>query len=74
MANSTLSHRNVKSSAAKFIRTHAQAKLAAKIAERYGWERGEDYFYKKYLCNLFSGYQSLDETREMLQEIATILS
>jgi hypothetical protein len=73
MAKNTPSLRSTASASAQFIRTHAQAKAAAKIAERYGWERSEEYFYKKHLCNLFSGYQSHDDTRQMLAEIAAIL-
>ena len=54
-----------------FIATQEQAELAAKIAERYGWERDAEYFKGKYLANLFAGYQSQDETREMIAEIAS---
>lgn len=52
-----------------FINTQKEARIAQTIARRYGWERPQKYFYKKYLCNLFTGYQNFDDTRNMCRQI-----
>lgn len=56
-----------------FVNTKKEARVCAEIARKYGWERPESFFYKKYLVNLFTGYTTLDETRQMVAEIGAAI-
>ena len=58
-----------------FINTHAEAKLAAKIAAEYGFSAlTAEKFYKRYTDNVFSPWSSDDDARAAKDAIRRVLN